>query len=69
MLVLVIGGLWAAVTIYKRSQKQKEAFARKEAEARLKPGAGYIKTVACTVCGTYIPERGASACARKDCPV
>mgnify|MGYP001290197334 CR=1 FL=1 len=67
LLVLVIGGVWAGVTIYKRQQRQREL-----AEARAKqapPNVDHIKTVACRVCGTYIPERGARRCERKDCPV
>jgi hypothetical protein len=67
LLVLVIGGVWAVITIYKRNQRQREL-----AESRAKqapPIVGHIKTVACRVCGTYIPERGAQRCERKDCPV
>jgi hypothetical protein len=66
LIILVIGGVWAAVTIYKRSQRQREL-----AEARgRQPAAnlGHIKTVACRVCGTYVPERGARRCERADCP-
>ena len=67
LLVLVIGGVWAGVTIYKRNQRQREI---SEARARQpQPNLGHIKTVACRVCGTYIPERGASRCERADCPV
>jgi hypothetical protein len=67
LLVLVIAGIWTAVAIYKRSQRQREL-----AEARAKqppPNLGHIKTIACRVCGTYIPERGAARCERADCPV
>ena len=67
LLVLVIGGVWAGITIYKRNQRQREL-----AESRAKqppPNVGHIKTVACRVCSTYIPERGAQRCERKDCPV
>jgi hypothetical protein len=67
LLVLVIAGVWTAVTIYKRHQRQREL-----AEARARqpqPNLGHIKTVACRVCGTYIPERGAARCERADCPV
>ena len=66
LIVLVIAGVWAAVTIYKRSQRQREL-----AEARApepKPNLGHIKTVPCRVCGTYVPERGAARCERADCP-
>jgi hypothetical protein len=67
LLVLVIAGVWAGIAIYKRSQRQREL-----AEVRAKqspPNLGHIKTVACRVCGTYIPERGAARCERADCPV
>lgn len=67
LLALVIGGVWAGITIYKRNQRQREIN-----EARAKPpppNVGHIKTVACRVCGTYIPERGAQRCERADCPV
>ena len=65
LLVLVIAGVWAAVTVYKRNQRQREL-----AEGRAQqPPVGHIKTVACRVCGTYIPERGAARCERADCPV
>ena len=67
LIVLVIGGVWAGITIYKRSQRQREL-----AEGRAQqpqPNLGHIKTVACRVCGTYVPERGASRCERADCPV
>ncbi len=67
LLVLVIAGVWAGVTIYKRSRRQREL-----AEARARqPQAplGHIKTVACRVCGTYVPEHGAARCGRGDCPL
>ena len=66
LIILVIAGVWAAVTIYKRSQRQREL-----AEARARQPAanlGHIKTIACRVCGTYVPERGAARCERSDCP-
>lgn len=66
LLVLVIGGVFAAVTIYKRSQRKQEIKARPEAEP---PKMAQVNTVACRVCGTYVPERGAAKCARADCPV
>lgn len=66
LLVLVIAGVWAGVTIYKRSQRQRELA---EARARrTQPNLGHIKTVACRVCGIYVPERGAKRCERADCP-
>lgn len=66
LLVIVIAGVWAGVTIYKRSQRQRELA---EQRARQKPPhLGHIKTVVCRVCGTYVPERGAAACGRGDCP-
>jgi hypothetical protein len=66
LLVLVIGGVWAGVTIHKRNQRQRELA---ESRARQKPpNLGHIKTVACRVCGTYVPERGATRCERTDCP-
>ena len=67
LLVLVIAGIWAAITIYKRHQRQREL--AEKAEARVQPNVGHIKTVACRVCGTYVPERGAARCERADCPV
>jgi hypothetical protein len=66
LLVLVIAGVWAGITIYKRSQRQRELA---EARQRPQPNLGHIKTVACRVCGTYVPERGAARCERADCPV
>ncbi len=67
LLVIVIGGVWAVVTVYKRNQRQREL---EEARRRQPPpSVGHIKTVACRVCGTYIPERGARRCERSDCPV
>jgi Pyruvate/2-oxoacid:ferredoxin oxidoreductase delta subunit len=66
LLVLVIGGVWAGITIYKRSQRQRELA---EAQARrTQPNLGHIKTVACRICGTYVPERGTKRCERADCP-
>lgn len=66
LLVLVIAGVWAGVAIYKRSQRQRELGER--AEARAKPEVAYVQTVACKVCGTYVPAQGATRCARADCP-
>ncbi|MFO0985896.1 MAG: hypothetical protein U1F37_00815 [Alphaproteobacteria bacterium] len=63
LLGLVIAGVWAGVTICKRNQRQREIN-----EARAKqppPNVGHIKTAACRVCGTYIPERGAQRCERR----
>jgi hypothetical protein len=65
LLALVIAGVWAGVTIYKRSQRQREL---NEARARPQPSVDHIRTVACRVCGTYVPERGATRCERADCP-
>jgi len=67
LLVLVIAGIWAAVAIYKRSQRQRELAEARASEPQ--PNLGHIKTVACRVCGTYVPERGAARCGRADCPV
>jgi hypothetical protein len=67
LLVLVIGGVWAGITIYKRNQRQREVAEARQRQAP--PNLGHIKTVACRVCGTYIPERGAARCERADCPV
>jgi hypothetical protein len=65
LLVIVIGGVWAGITIYKRSQRQREL-----AEARRAgPKVAHVQTVACRVCGTYVPAQGATPCARADCPV
>jgi hypothetical protein len=67
LLVLVIAGAWAGITIYRRNQRRREL---NEARGRQPPpNVGHIKTVACRVCGTYIPERGAARCERADCPV
>jgi hypothetical protein len=67
LLVIVIGGIWAGVTIYKRSQRQRELSER--AGAKAKPEVGHVQMVACRACGTYVPAQGATRCARADCPV
>jgi hypothetical protein len=64
LVVLVLAGVWAAVAIYKRNARQRELD-----EAAAQPKVAHVNTVACRVCGTYVPERGASRCGRADCPV
>jgi hypothetical protein len=63
LLVLVIAGVWAGVAIYKRSQRQREL------GERAKPEVAHVQTVACKVCGTYVPAQGAARCGRADCPL
>ncbi len=66
LLLLAIGAAaWAGFVVYKRMARQREIA---EAAAAKKPIAA-IKTVACKICGTYIPESGAARCARADCPL
>jgi len=66
LLALVIGGVFVAVSIYKRSQKKAEVESRPRQPP---PKVSGIETVACRTCGTYIPTRGATKCERADCPV
>ena len=66
LLVLVIVGVFFAVSIYKRSQRKEEIKASGNAEP---PRMAHVQTVACRVCGTYVPERGAAKCGRADCPM
>ncbi|MGH7002875.1 MAG: hypothetical protein ACREIP_02895 [Alphaproteobacteria bacterium] len=66
LLVVVIAGVWAAVSIYRRNQRQQEI---KAAGGGERPKMAHVNTVACRVCGTYVPERGAAKCGRADCPV
>jgi hypothetical protein len=65
LLALVIGGVWAAVTIYRRNERQRTLA---EARRREPQNLGHVKTVACRVCGTYVPEPGAKRCERAGCP-
>ena len=67
LLALVIAGVFVAVSIYKRHQRKQEIDAKRGSEKA--PRMAHIQTVACRVCGTYVPERGAAKCARADCPV
>ena len=67
MLVIVIAGVWTAVTIYKRSRRQREL--REAGEAAAKPKVAHVQTVACRVCGTSVPAQGAARCGRADCPL
>ncbi len=66
LLVLVIGGVFVAVSIYKRSQKKAEVDSR---PPQPPPKVSGIETIACKICGTYVPTRGAAKCGRADCPV
>lgn len=66
LLVLVIAGAWTALTIYKRHQRQREI--DEAAAAKAKPSVAHVQTIACKVCGTYVPAQGATRCARADCP-
>lgn len=65
LLVLVIGGVFAAVAIYKRSQKKAEVDLRPRQPP---PKVSGIETIPCRVCGTYVPAHGATKCGRADCP-
>jgi hypothetical protein len=65
LLVVVIAGVFFAVSIYKRSQKKAEVDQRPRQPP---PKVSGIETIACAVCGTYIPSRGATKCERRDCP-
>jgi hypothetical protein len=66
LLLLLLGAaVWAGIVVYRRMARQREL---NEAATRNAPLAA-IKTVACPVCGTFVPEKGARRCERGDCPL
>ena len=67
VLGLAIAVVWYGFKMLGRLDQLSKASAKGTAK-RDGTGDGSIETVACTVCGTFVPAGGGAACGRKDCP-
>jgi hypothetical protein len=64
--VAVIFGVWKGFRFYEAWQKKQVA---EDQNDQLKPSQPSVEELAeCTICGTYVPTRGAAPCDRPNCP-